>query len=190
VIIDLYERAPWKDARVFLLISPGGAGKSSLGVELAPLLERDLIDLDFEFERRVGGIEHCIRVCGYRRYKEMNSKLAETITADTMAPTILVASSGFLTIDNPEQALSSNRRILEACYSMCLLPLRSFEEAVQIIVERQMSRSFGSNRAREEAKIRERYAVYAELGDSIVFSTASSHDIARGVAARLRKPPF
>lgn len=97
---------------------------------------------------------------------------------------MLVASSGFLANDNPELALGTNKSILESSYSVCLLPSRDLEKAVHIVVERQISRPFTSGRSREEARIRERYPVYASLGDLIVFSAAPPPDIAWVIAAR------
>ncbi|MCH4904899.1 shikimate kinase [Cylindrospermopsis raciborskii CHAB3438] len=184
-MIDLEERRRWSPTKTILLIGPGGAGKSTVGSVLAPLLDRRLIDLDQEFLRLVGNIGEFIRQSGYPAYKAQNSLLAKNIVSETTEGCVLVASSGFLANDNPESALSTNRSILVSSYSVCLLPSRDLEEAVHIVVERQLTRPFTSGRSREEARIRERYPVYAGLGDLIVFSAAPPPDIARAIAARL-----
>jgi shikimate kinase len=139
--VEIDERRPWSAAKILLLIGPGGAGKSSLGSELAPLLNRRLVDLDHEFCRRVEDITTFMRREGYEHYEIENSALAARIAAEAMCPTILVASSRFLTNDNPETALKENRSLLEACYPVCLLPSRELERAVNIIVERQLARA-------------------------------------------------
>jgi shikimate kinase len=183
-MVEFDERRPWNAAGILLLIGPGGAGKSSLGLELAPLLDRRLVDLDHEFCRRLGGISTFIRREGYECYKMQNSALAARIAAEAVCPTLLVASSGFLTNDNPEPALNANRALLGDCYSISLLPCREMERAVGVIVERQLARPFARDKAKEEAAIRERFDLYACLGDLLVFSTASSRDIAAAIEQR------
>ncbi len=179
------ERSLWEPARHLLLIGPGAAGKSSLGSELQTLTQRQLFDLDIEFFRRIGDIGAFIRVEGYQQYKLRNSCLANEIITETDSPIMLVASSGFLTPDNPEPALERNKKLLAACYSICLLPSRDLEEAVEVIVQRQLARPFSCSRQRQEEVIRDRYPVYAGLGDLIVFSTAPSSEIAKTVVSHL-----
>lgn len=180
-MVEIDERRPWNGARLLLLIGPGGAGKSALGSELAPLLDRRLVDLDHEFCRRLGDITTFMRREGYEGYKIQNSALAAEIAAEAVCPTVLVASSGFLTNDNPEPALEANRSLLKACYSVCLLPSRDLERAVTVIVERQLERPFARDKVREEAAIRARYGVYLRLGDLIVFAAGSPRETAKAV---------
>lgn len=184
-MIEIDERRSWDASRNLLLIGPGGAGKSSLGIELGLLIERRPVDIDQEFVRRIGDIDAFIRDEGYQRYKSRNSRLAREITSESPSPILLVTSSGFLTPDNPEPALAGNRKLLASSYSICLLPSRDLEGAVRIIVERQLARRFARDPAREEALIRERYPIYALLGDMVVYSAAAAGAIARQVARRL-----
>jgi shikimate kinase len=150
-MLEIVERRAWHDTRILLLIGPGGSGKSSLGSELAPLLGRRLIDLDEAFHRRVADIGVFLASAGYHQYKVQNSLLAAQLAAEAAVPSLLVASSGFLTPDNPWQALEANLVLLGGCYSVCLLPSRSLEDAVSVIVERQLARPFARDRAGEEA---------------------------------------
>lgn len=184
-MIEMDERRPWDPARHLLVIGPGGAGKSTLGSVLGPLLARRVVDLDQEFSGRIGHIGAFIPDQGYERYKLRNAALAQEITAEADTPILLVTSSGFLTPDNPATALASNERLLAACHSLCLLPSRDLEQAVAIIVERQVTRPFAREREQEEAVIRERYPLYARRGDLAVFSAAPPGVIARAVARRL-----
>jgi shikimate kinase len=184
-MIDIDEHARWEPARHLLLIGPGAAGKSSLGSELQTLMGRRLFDLDMEFLRRFGDIGVFIRDEGYQGYKLRNSLLAIEITTDADSPIILVTSSGFLTPDNPATVLERNKHLLADCYSICLLPSRDLEKAVEVIVQRQLARPFSDNRQREEEVIRYRYPLYAGLGDMTVFSTAPSSEIASAVASHL-----
>lgn len=181
-MIEICERRPKRPAEILILIGPGGAGKSSLGLELAPLLKRQLVDLDTEFCSRNGHISAFLANQGYKEYKIQNSILAAVIIAEAASPTILVASSGFLTPDNPELTLEANESLTNACYSVCLLPSRDLDRSVSVIVERQLARPFARDRANEEAAIRRRYPVYAGLGDLVVFSTASPRETAAAIA--------
>lgn len=184
------ERRSWNNARVCLIIGPGGAGKSSLGLELAPLLHRRLVDLDQEFRSQFGDISTYMRDEGYERYKLQNSELAVALAAEAAAPIVLVASSGFLTNDNPAPALIANQHLLMAGYGICLLPSRCLEVAVSTIVSRQTSRSFGRSPDIEEAVIRARYRTYASLGDLLVFSTAPAKDAAKAIADHLSRGQY
>lgn len=120
-MIEFDERRPWTAAMLLHVIGPGGAGKSSLGTELAPLLNRCLVDLDYEFCRRREDISAFMHREGYARYKMENSALAAELAAEAAGPTILIASSGFLTLDNPPAALQANRRLLNSVL-FCLSP--------------------------------------------------------------------
>jgi shikimate kinase len=188
-MIDITERKPWDGSRNLLIIGPGGAGKSTLGLLLAPLLGRRLIDLDREFERQVGNISEFIRDEGYEQYKTRNSELAQVMASASSEPTMLVTSSGFLTPDNPAYAIKANRHILAEWYSICLLPSRDLERAVAVIVDRQVVRPFTRDRNHEEKTIRVRYPTYRQEGDLIVFSEAPASDIAQAVALRLSRQP-
>lgn len=97
----------------------------------------------------------------------------------------MVASSGFLTSENPPRAIKANRRILAEWYSICLLPSRDLEKTVTIILDRQSQRPFTRDRAHEEQTIRARYPIYEQEGDLIVFSGAPPGDVARALALRL-----
>jgi shikimate kinase len=183
-MIEMDERRRWSGCGNLLLIGPGGAGKTTLGGTIAPLIGLPLIDLDQEFSRRNGDIDAFIRGKGYQQYKLTNSALAEEVVSSASS-VLLATSSGFLTPENPEAALAANRRVLAASYSISLLPSRSLDRAVAIIVTRQLQRPFSRDRAREEEVARARVPLYAEAGDLVVFSDAAPRDVAQAVAIRI-----
>src|SRR5690606_4023342 len=120
--IDISQRRAWNGAPLVFLVGPGGAGKSTVGRLLAPILGRHLIDLDTEFCGRVGQIDQYIRSPGYVAYKQANSRLARLLANEVSRPAIMVTSSGFLSLDNPPETLLENRNLMAQGYSICLLP--------------------------------------------------------------------
>jgi len=96
--------------------------------------------------------------------------------AEANTPAIIIASSGFLTSDNPPDVLAANRALLTAGYSLSLLPAPQLQAAVAIIVARQMTRVFNAGYVREEARARARFDTYEAAGDLLV-CTAACPDI-------------
>jgi shikimate kinase len=184
--MDIQVRRRWDGSENILLIGPGGAGKSSLAIELTPLMDGRCVDLDLEFSRRFGDIGAYIHEKGYGRYKSANAALAAELIDETARLKIFALSSGFLTSDNPPSVLQANQSLVASGYAICILPSRDLECAVNVIVERQMTRPFARGRAAEEATIRRRHPEYAGLGDLILFSIAPTLAIAQAVARHLR----
>ncbi len=151
-----------------------------LGRSLAPRMRRALIDLDEVFLERVGDINAFIRDAGYEAYKLANSHLARALVAEANTPAIFIASSGFLTSDNPPDVLAANRALLTAGYSLSLLPALQLQAAVAIIAARQMTRVFNAGYVREEARARARFDTYKAAGDLLV-CTAACPDIVAGL---------
>ena len=54
------------------LIGPGGAGKTTIGAIVAQSLGCDFLDLDAEFEARIGDIDVFIGENGYGPYASAN----------------------------------------------------------------------------------------------------------------------
>ena len=183
--VDIFERRSWNHAPLVIVIGPGGSGKSTVSRLLAPMIGRAWIDLDQAFGSRIGPIDDYIQARGYLAYKAANSHLADDLVSRLWRPTLLTTSSGFLSLDNPEPALSANRRMLARGYSLSLLPAAERALASDIIVERQMRRSFCNDPAKEYRTIRERFDLYKAAGDMLVISAASPREIARAIAARL-----
>jgi shikimate kinase len=178
--IQITVRRAWSNNTLVLLVGPGGAGKSTLGRSLAPLLGRTLVDLDEAFLARVGDIGAFIRHEGYEAYKVGNSKLATALVDEMVSPALLVTSSGFLTADNPPDALAANHAVLARGYSISLMPSPDLDEAVATLVFRQMSRPFnqGASVAAHAATARARFETYMTAGDLLVCSSAPPDSVA------------
>ena len=168
------------------LIGPGGAGKTTTGLELGALLKRRVVDLDRAFHGRIEHIGSYIRTNGYEKYVEENSTLAHKLTAEITGEEIFVFSSGFLATDVRSDTVGRNRALVRATgYSILLLPSGDVDRASEIVVQRQLGRGFGLEAGREERKFRARFPQYMQHGDMQVFSESAPSVIARAIAERL-----
>ena len=146
------------------LVGPGGAGKSTVGSALASRLDLLLIDLDLEFMEHIGDISHHIDHRGYHSYASENVRLCLSIMA-TPRHGVIALSSGFMaypeSVHPAYPALRSD--ICTSPTTFVLLPSLDLEACVDEIVRRQVARSIGRTPEREEAVIRERYAIYLAI---------------------------
>lgn len=149
------------------------------------MIGRALVDLDREFGDRIEQIDTYVRSRGYEAYKRANSRLAGDIVAGVSQPTLLATSSGFLSSDNPADALLANRKLMACGYSISLLPSSDLIIASDIIVERQAGRGLSYDAVEERRKIRERFQPYKSDGDMLVISASPPARIAEAIAERL-----
>ena len=182
------------------LVGPGGAGKSTVGSELATRLGLPFIDLDLEFKKQVGDISHYINHCGYHSYASENVRLCLSLMATPMHG-VIALSSGFMAYpDNFHPAYPAIRSdICKSPTTFVLLPSLDQEACVNEIVRRQVARPFGRTAEIEEAVIRERYVIYlgipatkietmrpvTEIVEQIIAQLPPNHDKQRSRQARL-----
>ncbi|WP_213805873.1 shikimate kinase [Granulicella sp. dw_53] len=168
------------------LIGPGGVGKSAAGRFVASMLGRDFIDLDEEFCARVEPIRSYLDRYGYAAYVRRNATLFGELLEMQEEPALFVLSSGFLVTDVEPEVVASNRlRVKEAGTSILLMPSRSFEESMKIVLERQMGRGLGLNYLLQQATFAARFDGYMELGDLQVFSSEGPSEVAKRIVDRL-----
>ncbi len=167
------------------LIGPGGVGKSTLGATLAQRLARPLIDLDLEFCRRIAVIGPYISKHGYAAYRAANLDLAIELLATARQPSLMVTSSGFLAAPAPSADYQRALALVRTGYSIALLPSLDLDQATGIVVARQLGRGFGLESAEETRKFQTRFAIYRDLGDMRVVSTAPPDEIAGAVIGAL-----
>jgi shikimate kinase len=149
---------------MILIVGPGGAGKSTVGSELASSLDLPFIDLDVEFTKHVGDISHHIDHRGYHSYASENVRLCLSIMAER-GHGVIALSSGFMaypeSVHPAYPALRSD--ICKSPTTFVLLPSLELEACVYEIVRRQVARPIGRSPEKEEAVIRERYAIYMSI---------------------------
>ena len=146
------------------LVGPGGAGKSTVGSELASRLDLPFIDLDLEFMEHIGDISDHIAHRGYNSYASENVRLCLSILA-TPGQGVIALSSGFMAY--PESVHPAypvfRSGISKSPMTFVLLPSLDLEACVDEIVRRQVARPIGRSPEREEAVIRERHAIYLAI---------------------------
>lgn len=163
------------------IIGPGGVGKSTAGKILAQKFNYHYIDLDQEFCNRIENISTFIQIQGYEKYCHENSRLFYRILNEEKKNNsfVFVLSSGFLVHENLDRLTSKHRQILQKeGFSILLLPSKSLQESMDIVVKRQLSRGFGLEENRERQKFAKRFVEYQSFGNVQIFSCESPEMIA------------
>jgi shikimate kinase len=144
------------------LIGPGGAGKSTIGAIVAERLNISFVDLDTRLTKDVGDISAYIDQHGYDAYARANVAACSSMVMGDPHPGVIALSSGFMTYatDVHPEYLRVRGKIEQSPTTVVLLPSTDLETCVAETVRRQVGRVFGRSAGREEAVIRERFALY------------------------------
>jgi shikimate kinase len=165
------------------IIGPGGVGKSTSGKLLAKKIGYELVDLDLEFMNRVGHIGSFIESFGYEQYAYKNSELFYSLV-DNYTDLVFVLSSGFLVHKGLKELVFKHSKTIKTNgTSVLLLPSKDINEAVEIVVKRQINRGFGLKEELERKKIEERYIEYSNFGDIKIYS----HDTPENIAEEMKR---
>ncbi|MEO7804397.1 MAG: shikimate kinase [Actinomycetota bacterium] len=169
------------------LIGPGGAGKSTVGSALATQLGVTFLDLDEEFMKRVGDISIHIDHMGYESYARENVGIYMSMA--TVSPSVIALSSGFMTYpyNIHSDYVKVRAEIADSPTTFVLIPSVDFETCVHETVRRQVGRPFGRSSEREEAVIRERYAIYLAIPSAKIETKRPVGEIVEQIADLL--PP-
>ena len=164
------------------LIGPGGAGKTTVGEELAHQLGRQFYDLDTHFTHTTGNISDYIDLHGYTDYARQNVEHYVALKATISGDAVLALSSGFMVYptDVHPSYFTLKTSLEELATTYVLLPSFDLEECVEEIVRRQRSRPYlNGKRATEEAKIRKRFPLYMALSCKKILSASAPPDVAQ-----------
>lgn len=175
---------------VVQLVGPGGAGKTTVGQELAQQLGWQFVDLDREFMSREGDIAGYMAVHGYAGYARRNLALHAELRDAFTEPTVHALSSGFMTYPAEVDASYAAVRAAVERDTLTFLLLPSFDLAacVQAIVRRQLSRPYlPGNAASEEARIRQRFPVFMALRCERLLNDGAPEEAATRMARFVRE---
>lgn len=169
------------------IIGPGGVGKTTSGKILAKLLNYRFIDLDEEFCEKIDNIGKYIISNGYKNYCYRNSFLFYDILNKIAENNVIVLSSGFLVHEGLDSLTQKHLdTINNSGLPVLLLPSKNIKTSAKIVVQRQVSRNFGLNAAKEKEKILQRFPRYLKYGEVKIFS----HDHPESIAHEMKKNIF
>lgn len=174
---------------ILQLVGPGGAGKTTVGPLLAARMGWSFLDLDAEFMRMEGDISSYIARHGYPSYARHNVTIYLEIMRSTRKAAVLALSSGFLTYaSDVERRYAAIRHDVETDpLTALLLPSFEIERCVELIVSRQLGRSYlAGDRAMEERRIRERFPIFAALKCARFCSDAAPSQLTERIEAFAR----
>jgi shikimate kinase len=158
--------------RVFL-IGPAGVGKSTCGALLAPELGFGFVDLDAEFNGRVGDIGEFIAREGYLAYCRRNVELFESLLEEQESDAVWALSSSFLLYGDLDPSYARLADDLSRLgVSILLLPAADVGDAEEITVRRLLGRRPGLDEQHERAKFRMRFHKYIRHGDIQIICNA------------------
>jgi shikimate kinase / 3-dehydroquinate synthase len=149
-------------ARHLVLVGFMGAGKTTIGAEVARRLGRALVDVDEEIEQRVGRIDVFFERSGETAFREVEATTIEVALRDRV-PAVVAVGGGAVENDR------SRRRLRDA-----------FVVLVDVDWETAWERTRGSDRplAQDESEFRRRFELRQPLYDEV--ADARAHD-ANGV---------
>lgn len=188
--ITIDTKRPYATGETLFLVGPGGVGKSTLGRTLSERLSWPVIDLDLHFCDEIEEIGAFIAHHGYAAYRSENLALAQRLIKDLPAPIIFVTASGFLAAPVGSDDRTQADALIATGFSIALLPSFDLDRATALVVDRQLRRGFGLERASETAKFRERFEIYRQVGDMLFVSAAPAEQVATSVldALGLKQP--
>jgi shikimate kinase len=172
---------------MIFLSGPGGAGKTTTGAALAPMLATPFYDLDQLFSERHGNIGAFIETEGYNAYAYANvERCRELVRLD--AAGVVALSSGFMVYEasvHPEYA-SLHDELAHCQHFFVLLPSLDIEVCVGETVRRQLSRPIGCKSAeREEEVLRARFQRYMDLPGQRVSTMRPVEEVATDILRRI-----
>jgi shikimate kinase / 3-dehydroquinate synthase len=151
------------------LIGFMGAGKTSLGGEVARLLGRPFIDLDEEIERRIGRISEFFERSGEGAFRHLEATLLEPVLA-SRRQSVVALGGGAVTIPEVRDALRAHALTVTVDVEV--------EEAWRRV--RDSDRPLARDRAAFQALFEERAALYRRVAHA---AATDSHDVVLAAAA-------
>lgn len=168
-----------KAGRVFL-IGPMGAGKSTIGRQLADILHKDFIDSDHEIERRTGAsVSLIFEIEGEEGFRRREAAVIEDLTE---RDNIVLATGGGAVLVAANRALLTKRGIVVYLQApIDTLVARTHRDRARPLLRE------GERRTKFEEIMRVREPLYLETADVVaVTDHRAPLVVAQEIAAKIR----
>jgi shikimate kinase len=173
-------------SRRIIFTGPGGAGKTTLGGQVAVSLGLPFYDLDAMFCEQILNIRSFIQIHGYAAYSRRNGMLLTAFLDTPPAYAVLSLSSGALSEDTAEPMRAELiAKVKESGDVFLIVPHADDELAAKIVAERQIRRGFGLRFEPERRKYLRRVMEYRRLGFPEVVASSKTEDCLRLVLERI-----
>lgn len=170
-LIDKAYSSVLKQKQNIVLVGMPSSGKSSVGIALAKLLNREYIDTDIEVEKRiVMPIADFFEKSGEQSFREIESEIIQGVSKESG---LIVATGGgsVLNADNVN-ALKRNGVIVFLDRDLKNLITTS-------------SRPLSSNKSKLEGLFEQRYQIYCDVLDIRIDGNKSVEDVAKDIIKEL-----
>ncbi len=143
-----------------VLVGFMGAGKTTIGAEVARRLGREFVNVDEEIERRVGRIDEFFRRSGEAAFREVEATTLH-VALQHRSPRVVAVGGGAVETPSARESLRDDYVVL-----------------LEIDVEAAWERTRGSDRplAHDEAEFRRRYDLRQPLYDEVADARARDVD--------------
>ncbi|WP_128253723.1 shikimate kinase [Falsirhodobacter deserti] len=152
-------------SRRVIFVGPGGAGKTTLGKQVAATLGFPFYDLDDMFCDQILNIRSFIGQNGYEAYSHRNGLLLAGFLEQAPSRMVAALSSGVLSKDMAEPLRGCLVTLVRnSGDAFLVLPHPDDERAAEIVARRQVRRGFGLLYEPERQKYLRRLTEYRALG--------------------------
>lgn len=168
-----------KAGRVFL-IGPMGAGKSTIGRQLADVLQKEFIDADHEIERRTGAsVSLIFEIEGEEGFRRRESAVIEDLTG---RDNIVLATGGGAVLADSNRALLASRGIVVYLQApIDTLLARTHRDRARPLLQD------GERRAKFEEIMKVREPLYRATADIVAVTDHRAPSlVALDIAAKIR----
>jgi shikimate kinase len=162
---------------IYLLIGPGGVGKSSIGAQIKKIGGIQVVDLDEEFILRFGSIASFGESKGWKNFFERESSLFRELFDGCISSglrSLIVTGAGTLFHPHPRLTRESKKNfdyVRGRCFLICVLPSTDLVRGAAQSVDRQYYQRGYQINEKNKLDMFEKQAAFAlEVADYIVLS--------------------
>lgn len=125
------------DVNAVLLVGPPGSGKSSVGRELAKLLQWQFVDLDDVIEKRCGrSVQKIFAERGEPEFRRLETQTLEQLSTEGIAQTIIATGGGIIATKGNFELMKQIGRVICLTATVQSLAARLRDDATRPLLNR------------------------------------------------------